>query len=83
LKPDVVVLNVTMPILNGFQAAREIKKIMPESAIVILSLDADQRFVEEVKKIGVKAYIAKTRAGEALIKAVEAAVLGEDFVLVD
>jgi DNA-binding NarL/FixJ family response regulator len=72
-----------MPILNGFQAAREIKKIMPESAIVILSLDADKRFVEEAKKIGVKAYIAKTRAGEALIKAVEAAVLGEDFVVVD
>ena len=83
LKPDVVVLNVTMPVLNGFQAAREIKKIMPESAIVILSLDADKRFVEEAKKIGVKAYIAKTRAGEALIKAVEAAVLGEDCVLVD
>jgi len=78
-----VVLNVTMPILNGFQAAREIKKIMPESAIVILSLDANKRFVEEAKKIGVKVYIAKTRAGEALIKAVEAAVLGEDFVLVD
>lgn len=78
-----MVLNVTMPILNGFQAAREIKKIMPESAIVILSLDANKRFVEEAKKIGVKVYIAKTRAGEALIKAVEAAVLGEDFVLVD
>jgi len=84
LKPDVVVLNVTMPVLNGFQAAREIKKIIPESAIVILSVDADKGFVEEAKKIGVRAYVAKTKAGEALVKTVEAAVLGgEDFILIE
>ncbi len=83
LKPDVVVLNVSMPVLNGFEAAREIKKTVPESAIVILSQNADKRFVEEAKKIGVRAYVAKSKAGEALVKAVEAAVLGEDFVLVD
>lgn len=83
LKPDVVVLNVSMPVLNGFEAAREIKKTMPESAIVILSQNADKRFVEEAKKIGVRAYVAKSKAGEALVKAVEAAVLGEDFVVVE
>jgi DNA-binding NarL/FixJ family response regulator len=83
LKPDVVVLNVSMPVLNGFEAAREIKKIVPESAIVILSQNADKRFVEEAKKIGVRAYVAKSKAGEALVKAVEAAALGEDFVLVE
>jgi len=54
LKPDVVVLNVTMPVLNGFEAAREIKIILPETAIVILSSHADQRFVEAAKKIGVR-----------------------------
>ncbi len=82
LKPDVVVLNVTMPVLNGFEAAREIKKKLPKSAIVILSSNADQRFVEEARKIGVRAYVAKTKAAEALVKAIEAAVLGEDFVLI-
>lgn len=81
LKPDVVVLNVSMPVLNGFDAAREIKTILPESAIVILPSHADQRFVEEAKRIGVRAYVAKTKAGEALVKAIEAAVMGEDFVL--
>src|SRR5271156_3846796 len=79
LKPDVVVLNVSMPVLNGFDAAREIKKALPESAIVILSQNADKQFVEEAKKIGVRAYVAKSKAGEALVKAVEAAILGEDF----
>jgi DNA-binding NarL/FixJ family response regulator len=83
LKPDVVVLNITMPVLNGFEAAREIKTILPQSAIVILSSNADQRFIEEAKKIGVRAYVAKTKAGEALVKAVEAAVIGEDFVLIE
>ena len=83
LKPDVVVLNVTMPVMNGFEAAREIKAILPQSAIVILSQKADLEFVEQAKKIGVRAYVAKSRAGEALVKAVEAAVMGEDFILIE
>jgi two-component system nitrate/nitrite response regulator NarL len=82
LKPDVVVLNVSMPILNGFEAAREIKATLPGSAIVILSSHADESFIREAKEIGVRAYVAKTKAGEALVNAVEAALLGEDFVLV-
>jgi len=83
LKPDVIVLNVTMPVLNGFEAAREIKTKLPESAIVILSSNVDQRFIEEAKNIGARAYVAKTRAGEALVKAIEAAVKGDGFVLVE
>jgi DNA-binding NarL/FixJ family response regulator len=83
LNPDVVVLNVTMPVLNGFEAAREIKTILPKTAIVILSEKADREFVEEAKKIGVRAYVAKSKAGEALVRAVQAAVMGEDFVLIE
>ncbi len=83
LKPDVVVLNVTMPVLNGFDAAREIKATLPGTAIVILSSHADQRFVAAAKKIGVRPYVAKSKVGEALVKAIEAAVKGDDFVLVE
>ena len=83
LKPDVVVLNVTMPVLNGFDAAREIKATLPDTAIVILSSHADQRFVAEAKKIGVRSYVAKSKVGEALVKAIEAAVRGDDFILVE
>ena len=83
LKPDVIVLNVTMPVLSGLEAGRAIKAQLPESAIVILSASADERFVEEARKIGARAYIAKSKAGEALIKSIEAAILGGDFVLVD
>jgi two-component system nitrate/nitrite response regulator NarL len=81
LKPDVVVLNVSMPVLNGFEAAREIKAILPETAVVILSSSVDQRFIEEAKKVGARAYVAKTELGNALVKAIETAVLGGDFVL--
>jgi DNA-binding NarL/FixJ family response regulator len=83
LKPDVIVLDVSMPVLTGFEAAREIKASLPEIAIVILSGNADERFVEEAKKIGARAYVAKTKAGEALVQAIEAAIAGGDFVLVD
>ena len=81
LKPDVVVMNVTMPVLNGFQAAREIKAHQPETAIVILSTDADDRFVEEAKRIGARAYVAKAALGKVLVETIEAAMAGADFVL--
>ena len=83
LKPDVVVLNVSMPVLDGFGAAREIRTSLPETAIVILSSSVDRRFIEEAKKIGARAYVAKTKTGEALVKAIEAAVTEGDFVLLE
>lgn len=83
VKPDVVVLNVTMPLINGFQAAREIKTHVPETAIVILSSHADKHFIAEARKIGVRAYVPKSKIGEALIKALQAAVKGDDFVVLE
>jgi DNA-binding NarL/FixJ family response regulator len=81
LKPDVVVMNISMPVLNGYEAARTIKSTLPGTAIVILSGNADRRFIEEAQKIGVQGYIAKTEAGRGLIKAIDAAVVGDEFVL--
>jgi DNA-binding NarL/FixJ family response regulator len=83
LKPDVVVINVTMPVLNGIEAARIIKATLPDAAIVILSTHADDRLIDEAKKIGARAYVAKARAGEALVKAIEAAIDQEKFVLME
>jgi DNA-binding NarL/FixJ family response regulator len=83
LKPDVVVMNITVPVLNGIDAAREIKASLPELAIVILSTHADKHFIEQAKKSGARAYFAKTKATEALVRAIEAAVIEGDFVLVE
>jgi DNA-binding NarL/FixJ family response regulator len=83
LKPDVVVLNVSMPVLGGIEAARVIKSESPRSAIVILSSSADKHLVEAAKEIGARAYVRKTRIGAALVKAIEDAIAGGDFVLVE
>jgi DNA-binding NarL/FixJ family response regulator len=72
VKPDVAILNIMMPVLNGFDAAREIRRQVPQSAIVILSTHADRLFIDEARKIGVRAYVAKSDVGEALVKAVVA-----------
>jgi DNA-binding NarL/FixJ family response regulator len=81
LMPDVVVLNVKMPVLDGFEAARAIRAKVPQSAIVILSSEADLHFIEEARRIGARAYVAKTGAGKALVKAIEAALISDDFVV--
>jgi two-component system nitrate/nitrite response regulator NarL len=83
LKPNVVILNVTMPVLDGFEAARQIRRMLPEVAIVILSSNADRQFIEEAKKIGVRAYVPKNEAAVALVKAVEAAIRNEDFFIME
>jgi DNA-binding NarL/FixJ family response regulator len=83
LRPDVVVLNITMPVLNGMAAAREITANLPKSAIVILSSHADKYFIEQARESGARAYVLKAKAAEALVRAVQTAALGGDFVLVD
>jgi DNA-binding NarL/FixJ family response regulator len=72
-----------MPVLNGFDAAREIRRQVPQSAIVILSTHADRFFIEEARKVGVRAFVAKSKVGEALVKAVEAAVKGDNFIVLE
>jgi DNA-binding NarL/FixJ family response regulator len=59
LKPNVVVMNITMPVLNGIDAAREIKASLPELAIVILSTHADKHFIEQATKIALKRTVAE------------------------
>jgi DNA-binding NarL/FixJ family response regulator len=80
-EPDAVVLYVTIPHVDSLAAARAIRAKLPQTAIVMLPANTDRHFVEEAKKIGVQAYVAKTKAGQALVTAIESAVAGGDFVL--
>ncbi|MGB9067129.1 MAG: hypothetical protein WCC21_01055 [Candidatus Acidiferrales bacterium] len=70
-----------MPVWNGLEAAREIKTKLPQSAIVILSLNADKRLIEEAKNIGACAYVAKSQVAQKPVRAIEVAIAGGDFVL--
>jgi len=83
LKPDVVVVNVTMPMMSGFEAARRIRSRLPDCAIVILSSHKDKQFIAEARKAGAKGYIEKSDADEQLVSAIESAVRGEEFFVVE
>jgi DNA-binding NarL/FixJ family response regulator len=79
IQPHLVILDVSMPVLDGFSAAREIKKVFPQIPIIIFSLDRTETFTEVAMKIGVSAYISKVDVGETLLKAVDAALNNEAF----
>ena len=72
LKPDVAVLDVAMPILNGVEATRQIRKLSPETAVLILSMHDSEQLVREVLEAGAKGYILKDDADRNLLAAVEA-----------
>jgi len=79
IQPHLVILDVSMPVLDGFSAAREIKKVFPQIPIIIFSLDRTETFAEVAQKIGVSAYISKVDVGETLLKAVDAALNNAAF----
>src|SRR5271170_1095614 len=72
LKPDVVVMDISMPDMNGLEAARQIKKILPKAEIVILSVHFSDQLVRDIVDAGAKSYILKSDAERDLVIAVEA-----------
>jgi DNA-binding NarL/FixJ family response regulator len=83
LRPDVIVINVSMPKMSGFEAARRIRVHVPNSAIVILSSHKDKQYIEEARKAGANGYVGKSDADEQLIRAIESTVKGEEFFVVE
>jgi two-component system, NarL family, response regulator NreC len=78
-RPDVVVLDVAMPLLNGIEAARQISAKLPQIAIVFLSMHSDEGYVLKALKSGAKAYLLKDSAEYDLINAVKAVSEGKAF----
>lgn len=83
LKPDLVLLNISMPEMNGFDAARMIRSIFPQCAIVILSSHKNQQFEAEARRIGVQGYVAKSDAATELVNAIENAEIEEGFTVAE
>ncbi|MFN7999382.1 MAG: response regulator transcription factor [Bryobacteraceae bacterium] len=77
--PDVVVLDVAMPELNGIEAARQITAKAPRTAIVFLSMHSDEGYVLKALKAGARAYLLKDSAENDLISAVKAVNEGKAF----
>jgi len=79
LKPDLVILDITMPLMNGLEAARAIHAFSPETPLLILSVHKSKQLVEEARRIGVRGYVTKEDAVESLVKAVDAVLQERTF----
>lgn len=79
LRPDIVLLDIGMPNLNGLEAARQILTISPEVAILILTMHDSDNVVREVLRAGARGYLLKSDAGRDLVAAVEALQLQRTF----
>jgi DNA-binding NarL/FixJ family response regulator len=79
IHPDIVILDINMPVLGGFGAAKEIQRLLPQIPILFFTMNAGEPFVSEARKAGVQGFVAKDRAGEDLIRAVEALLRKETF----
>ena len=77
--PDVIVMDVAMPILNGIEAARQITAKLPQTAVVFLSMHGDESYVLRALKAGARSYLLKDSAECDLIQAVKAVSEGKAF----
>jgi two-component system, NarL family, response regulator NreC len=80
LKPDVVVLDISMPGMNGLVAARELKRKIPDVAVVTLTRHGDDAYVQELLRAGVSAYVLKQSAPTELLQAIRAAAAGGQYL---
>jgi DNA-binding NarL/FixJ family response regulator len=78
-RPDVVVMDVAMPTLNGIEAARQISARLPQTSVVFLSMHSDEGYVLRALKAGARAYLLKDSAEQDLINAVKAVREGKAF----
>ena len=79
LKPDVVVMDIGMPDLNGIEACRQILTDLPDSHVVMLSMHSDEGYVLRALKAGARAYLLKDSAEADLARAIRAAASGKSF----
>lgn len=79
LKPDVAVLDVAMPLLNGVEATRQIVKRVPGVRVLVLSMHADEAYVTQILQAGASGYLLKDSADVDLIQAVAAVAQGKSF----
>ena len=80
LEPDVAVLDVAMPMLNGLEAGRQLRKILPNIKLVYLTVNEDPEVASEAMKNGASGYLLKKSAAKELFKAIEAAFDDRQYI---
>ena len=80
LKPDLILLDIGLPTLNGIEVARRMRTLTPDSKIIFVSQESSRDVVQEALNTGARGYVLKTGAARDLLIAVEAVLEGRQFV---
>jgi DNA-binding NarL/FixJ family response regulator len=81
LMPDLVLLDISMPVMGGFQAAVQLLKVHPGLAIVFVSQNSGTSYLAEARRIGARGFVRKGAAASSLSRVVQAVFGGEPFVV--
>lgn len=79
LHPDVIVMDIAMPLLNGLEATRQICQAVPDACVIILSAHSDDAYVEKAMELGAKGYLVKQTSAQFLADAIRAVGKGETY----
>ena len=80
LKPDVILLDISMPLLNGMAVARQLKKILPDVQIIFLTMHANPVYVTEAFRVGASGYVLKQSDASELLLAIREVLKGRSYV---
>ena len=80
LRPDIVVLDIAMPLLNGLDAARELKRTMPDVKVIFLTMNEDADVAAESFRVGASGYLLKNSAASELLQAIREVSEGRSYV---
>jgi len=80
LQPDVVLIDIAMPMLDGIEAGRQLREALPACKLIFLTMAQDPELAAEVMRIGASAYVLKTSAGWELVQAIDGALRGHTYV---
>ena len=80
LSPDIAILDISMPLLNGLDAAHEIRRVAPETKTILLTMYTDKGYVLQALRAGARGYVLKTQAAEDLIRAIREISRGEVYL---
>jgi len=80
LQPDLILLDISLPSLNGINAARQIRKLVPKSKVIFLTQESSADVVQEALSSGARGYVVKINAASELLTAVEAVLMGKTFI---
>jgi len=80
LKPDVIVIDISMPLLNGMDAGRELKRLLPRTKLIALTMNEDCEIASEALRSWASGYLLKKSAGSELVKAIREVLKGKSYV---